>query len=95
MDSHTEIVLEAEPDIKVDEFAAEQTIARILPFSFAKRHGVLIRDFEELFKESPFDSTLYPEAFSSKYAHWTKIFLKTPWLKEFITAYIWVVLTKN
>ena len=53
MESNTEIVLEADatqeleileevPEIVVQE----ETTARVLPFSFAKRHGVLIRDFK-------------------------------------------------
>ena len=39
MQSETEIVLESSPDIQDAE--AEKS----LPFSFAKRHGVLIRDY--------------------------------------------------
>ncbi|MDB4676922.1 methyltransferase domain-containing protein [bacterium] len=55
---------------------------------------LLIKDFEELFEESRFAFSVYPEPFGSKYAGWTKVFLNTPWIREFITSYIWVVLTK-
>jgi len=47
MDNSTEIVLEIEPDVSPanDQVADAQT-AKVLPFSFAKRHGVLIREVE-------------------------------------------------
>ncbi|MDH3337632.1 MAG: type II secretion system ATPase GspE [Gammaproteobacteria bacterium] len=41
MESETEIVLEAAPNAAVENTTS---VARALPFSFAKRHGVLIRD---------------------------------------------------
>ncbi|MDH3750960.1 MAG: hypothetical protein OEU40_10220, partial [Gammaproteobacteria bacterium] len=41
MANETEIVLEAAPDSGVESALSS---SRILPFSFAKRHGVLIRD---------------------------------------------------
>ena len=46
MESHTEIVLEADSVTESETVAAEEPIARALPFSFAKRHGVLIREFD-------------------------------------------------
>ena len=50
MDSNTEIVLETEDvtAVKVgDSAAAGDASARALPFSFAKRHGVLIREIKD------------------------------------------------
>ena len=47
MESHTEIVLEADSVTESELADAEKPVARALPFSFAKRHGVLIRDIEE------------------------------------------------
>jgi len=49
MDSNTEIVLETEDAVVVeigDSVPAADTSARPLPFSFAKRHGILIREIE-------------------------------------------------
>jgi SAM-dependent methyltransferase len=54
----------------------------------------LVRDFERVFKKSKFKYQIFPQHFGSKYARWTKILLKTPWLREFVTAYFWAVLTK-
>jgi general secretion pathway protein E len=46
MESTTEIVLESEDELtlEVDAEPEPEPIARVLPFSFAKRHGVLIRE---------------------------------------------------
>jgi 2-polyprenyl-3-methyl-5-hydroxy-6-metoxy-1,4-benzoquinol methylase len=55
---------------------------------------LLIKDFERIFRESHFNYEIHPQHFGSNYARWTKVFLKTPWLREFITSYIWVVLKK-
>jgi len=52
MESHSEIVLETEPVTESEtageapHIAEDQPVARALPFSFAKRHGVLIRSVE-------------------------------------------------
>lgn len=53
-----------------------------------------LKDYDRLFSESGMTFVVHPLAFSSKYASWTQIFLKTPWLREFLTSYIWVVLEK-
>ena len=45
MESTTEIVLEIEEDAPDVVLPPDEPVARALPFSFAKRHGVLIRDF--------------------------------------------------
>ena len=46
MESHTEIVLEVDSVTESETVAAEEPVARALPFSFAKRHGVFIRNIE-------------------------------------------------
>lgn len=46
MESDSDLVLELEPDVTVDYPAMPEIANRALPFSFAKRHGVLIREFE-------------------------------------------------
>ncbi|MEZ6132850.1 MAG: class I SAM-dependent methyltransferase [Planctomycetaceae bacterium] len=53
----------------------------------------LIRDFQKVFRESPLDFEINPNRFASEWAAWTTPFLRVPFLKEFFTAYIWVVLT--
>ena len=47
MDSNSEIVLEIEQDATDDTSTNPALISKSLPFSFAKRHGVLIRDFKD------------------------------------------------
>jgi len=46
MASNTEIILETETANEAEAVVAEEAVARPLPFSFAKRHGVLIRDIQ-------------------------------------------------
>lgn len=53
----------------------------------------LVKDFERVFTESSLDYQLHPQPFGSKYASWTKVFLKTPWIREFVTGYLWAVLS--
>lgn len=55
---------------------------------------MLVKDFVEVFENTRFTFSVYPQHFGSKYARWTKVFLKTPWIREFVTSYIWVVLRK-
>jgi len=47
MDSNTEIVLETEPEANDDASTGSEPESRALPFSFAKRHGVLIREIKD------------------------------------------------
>jgi len=47
MESTSEIVLELETDPAEEIILAEETPQRSLPFSFAKRHGVLIREMDD------------------------------------------------
>lgn len=54
----------------------------------------LIRDFDRVFRESQLQYTIYPQRFSSRWAAWTTPLLNVPILKEFFTAYIWVVLER-
>lgn len=63
-----------------------------IPTSYLNKF--LVKDFERVFLESPLDFELYPQPFGSKYASWSRIFLKTPWIGEFITGYLWAVLSK-
>jgi len=56
---------------------------------------LLIKDFRKLFQESDFEFQMFPKPFGSKYARWTKIFLNTPGIREFITSYFWAVLKKR
>jgi general secretion pathway protein E len=46
MESHPEIVLAVDPVTESDSVAVPTPVARALPFSFAKRHGVLIREID-------------------------------------------------
>lgn len=54
----------------------------------------LIRDFERVFRRSGLTYRIVPERFSSRWAAWTTPLLNVPFLKEFFTAYIWVVLER-
>jgi general secretion pathway protein E len=47
MESNTEIVLELEPDVKGVKAEVPDASAKVLPFAFAKKHGVLIRGVED------------------------------------------------
>jgi len=55
---------------------------------------LLIRDYEKEFADSDMICTMHLCPFGSKWARWTRMFLKVPWLREFLTGYIWVVLEK-
>lgn len=56
---------------------------------------LLIRDFEKLFAQSRFRWETHAQPFGSRWARWTKAFLKVPWVREFVTGYVWFVLSKN
>ena len=49
MESTTEIVLESEDELtlEVEVEPEPELLTRVLPFSFAKRHGVLIREISD------------------------------------------------
>ena len=47
MESNSEIILELEADVTAAAPSAPESLAKALPFSFAKRHGVLIREFKD------------------------------------------------
>ena len=55
---------------------------------------LLIRDFEKVFRESSFAAQVHQQRFSSKWAAWTAPLLKVPFVREFFTAYLWIVLDK-
>lgn len=54
----------------------------------------LVRDFERVFRQSGLNFKVHSQPFSSRYAAWTRPLLKVPFLREFVTAYIWVVLER-
>lgn len=56
---------------------------------------LLISDFEKVFRESEFHAEIHQQRFSSRYAAWTAPLLKIPFIREFFTAYLWVVLEKR
>ena len=56
---------------------------------------LLISDFENVFRQSAFDARVHQQRFSSKYAAWTAPLLKVPFVREFFTAYLWIVLEKK
>ena len=47
MENHSEIVLAIDSVAESDPVASQKPVARALPFSFAKRHGVLIREMDD------------------------------------------------
>jgi len=47
MESTTEIVLKSEDELTLEVETEPEAITRVLPFSFAKRHGVLIREISD------------------------------------------------
>jgi len=54
----------------------------------------LIRDFERAFGAAGFQFETYTVPFGSRYAFWTGPFVRVPWLREFLSGYVWFVLTK-
>jgi len=64
-----------------------------IPYSYVNK--LLIKDFENIFKNSLFDYKVYPSAFSHKFAKWTKPFIFVPLIKEFVTSYIHFILEKR
>ena len=56
---------------------------------------LLIKDFENIFPVSGFEYETHPVPFGSRYAHWTRVFLHVPWIREFIAGYVWFELTKS
>lgn len=54
----------------------------------------LIRNFEEEFALCGFGCKTNLVPFSSKYASFTRFLLRSAWLREFFTSYVWFVLTK-
>ncbi len=71
---------------------AEKYAHEKIPTDYLNKY--LVRDFDRVFRESPFKYQIYPQRFSSRWAAWTTPLLSVPLLKEFFTAYIWVVLER-
>lgn len=65
--------------------------------SISKSHvnKLLIRDFEAFFRKSPFIYKIYPKGFSHKFARWTHIFLRVPFIREFVTSIFYAILEKS
>ena len=60
MESQEEIVLEVESAAEPAVVEDQQPVARALPFSFAKRHGVLIRGIGEGFADTVYRTGASP-----------------------------------
>jgi SAM-dependent methyltransferase len=73
---------------RADRFLEEE-----IPRSYVNK--LLVRDFERIFAAGPFRAELFPMPFGSRYARWTRVFLRTPYVREFFTGYLWVVLHKE
>ena len=73
---------------KADKYTHES-----IPTDYLNKY--LISDFQKVFEDSSLDFKINQERFSSKWAAWTTPLLKVPVLKEFFTAYIWVVLERS
>jgi ubiquinone/menaquinone biosynthesis C-methylase UbiE len=54
----------------------------------------LLSDFEQAFREAGFKIAIHLLPFSSRWARWTKPLLHVPFVREFVHAYFWAVLTK-
>jgi SAM-dependent methyltransferase len=80
--------LDGEGRRKADKYTEEE-------ISLSYVNKLLIRDFEQLFRASKFRYEMFLAPFGSRYAAWTKVFLRTPWLREFFTSYLWVALYKE
>jgi SAM-dependent methyltransferase len=77
---------------KNGEKIAEKYTHEEIPKNYLNKF--LIRDFERVFRDSPLKYKIHPQRFCSRWAAWTTRFLSVPLLKEFLTAYIWVVLER-
>ena len=62
--------------------------------STAYLNKYLVKDFEKVFKESDLEYTMHRQHFQWKFASWTKYLLNVPWISEFVTGYLWAVLSK-
>lgn len=54
----------------------------------------LITDFERAFRAAGFQCRTNAVPFGSRYVRWTRAFLGVPGLREFLSGYVWFVLTK-
>jgi SAM-dependent methyltransferase len=72
---------------------ADKYLEEEIPLSYVNK--LFIKDFERIFRASQFRFEMYPLPFGSKYAQWTKVFLRNHFLREFVTSYLWVVLHKT
>jgi len=54
----------------------------------------LISDFEQAFRAAGFSCRTETIPFGSRYARWTRPFTRVPWLREFLSGYVWFILNK-
>lgn len=55
-----------------------------IPLTYVNK--LLVRDFERILRASPFEYELHLIPFGSKYARWTRVFHRIPWLREFFVS---------
>ncbi len=66
--------------------------ADVIPVDYVNKF--LIRDFEDAFKSTGLPYKINLEPFGSRYARWTRLFLRFPYLREYFASYFWATLTK-
>ncbi len=73
---------------RTDKYLEEE-----IPLNYVNK--LFIQDFQRIFASSDFRFEMFPVPFGSKYAKWTKVFLRSSLLREFLTGYLWIVLYKD
>jgi len=73
---------------KEDKYSEEA-----IPTNYLNKY--LICDFERIFRGSGLQWRIHLEPFGSRYARWSRVFLRLPYLREFFHAYLWAVLQKQ
>jgi SAM-dependent methyltransferase len=53
-----------------------------------------VSDFERVFRASPFQTEFHLVPFGSKWARWSHVLLPVPYVREFVTGYLWIVCTR-
>src|SRR5574341_1038562 len=79
-------------DVSENGQRLEKYLGDEIPTTYVNK--LWIRDFEGLFESCGFIVRFHPLPFNSKYARWTQVFLGVPWIREFITSSLWIVLRK-
>jgi SAM-dependent methyltransferase len=55
---------------------------------------VSLRGFRRALAASGFRWRMHLVPFGSRYARWSRLLVHVPWLREFFTGYVWIVLTR-